>query len=45
MEGSAASTCDFPIYVAVVGLVIYGAAMCIYHGYSLIKSRRDPNVG
>lgn len=45
MEGSAASTCDYPIYVAVVGLVIYGAAMCIYHGYSLIKSRRDPNVG
>ena len=45
MEASSASTCDYPIYVSVVGLVIYGFLMGAYYIYSSIKSKREPNRG
>lgn len=45
LRSSAASTCDYPIYLSVVGLVLYGFAMGIYHMYCFRKSRQDPNMG
>ena len=45
MTGSDAAICDYPFYVGVSGLGIYGFFMGAYNLNSFIKSKREPNRG
>ena len=39
------STCDYPLYVSVVGLVVHGFLMGAFYIYSFVISKREPNRG
>ncbi|KAL5008783.1 hypothetical protein ScPMuIL_014364 [Solemya velum] len=45
MLGSASLNCNFSIYLGVLGCILYGFGMGIYHAYALHKSRTDPTIG
>ena len=45
LHPSSASTCDYPIFVSVVGLVVYGLVMGVIYTYYFKLSIKEPNRG